>query len=374
MHLRTFLPRASAKGGVRPANVPNNGTVTAALLKQTTFSSAASASQIRAGFRLALDHAADTLGATSPNPSVGCALLDAEGRVLTVGVHPRVGQPHAEAMALAQARDAGVLGDVRTAIVTLEPCNHTGRTPPCSEALRNSPVEHVWIGVADPNPQAAGGAERLREMPNGRSVTFLSDVPEMADLERDCRALLAPFLSRVVRHRPWISVKQALDSNGTMIPPMGQTTFTSEASLTLAHRLRRATDAIITGIGTVLADKPRFTVRRVADHADRGPRLLVVCDRQGRLPADWKNGMEQAGFTVLVSPDLLSVPAMLAERGVNWAMVEAGPSLLKTVSDAGLWDDWLTIRKDGDTDHIELQSRDESPLRLLRESACSLES
>ncbi|MFT9296868.1 MAG: bifunctional diaminohydroxyphosphoribosylaminopyrimidine deaminase/5-amino-6-(5-phosphoribosylamino)uracil reductase RibD [Gluconobacter sp.] len=344
------------------------------MLKQTAFSSAVSTSQIRAGFRMAIDHAADTLGATSPNPSVGCALLDAEGHVLTVGVHPRAGQPHAEAMALAQARDAGVLGDVRTALVTLEPCNHTGRTPPCSEALRNSPVEHVWIGVADPNPQAAGGAERLREMPNGRSVTFLSDVPEMADLERDCRALLAPFLSRVVRHRPWISVKQALDSNGTMIPPTGQTTFTSEASLTLAHRLRRATDAIITGIGTVLADKPRFTVRRVADHPDRGPRLLVVCDRKGRLPADWKNGMEQAGFTVLVTPDLLSVPAMLAERGVNWAMVEAGPSLLKAVSDAGLWDDWLTICKDGDTDHIELQSRDESPLRLLRESACSLES
>ena len=323
---------------------------------------------------MAIAQAVDTLGATSPNPSVGCALLDGKGRILTVGVHPKAGQPHAEAMALAQARDVGVLEQARTAIVTLEPCNHTGRTPPCSEALRNSPIEHVWIGVADPTPQAAGGAARLREMPDGRNVTFLNDVPELTDLHRDCRALLAPFQNRVTRHRPWISVKQALDQNGSMIPPAGQTTFTSVASLTLAHRLRRATDAIITGVGTVLADRPRFTVRRVRDHADRAKRLLVVCDRHRRLPADWKAEMEQSGFDVLTSTDLLAVPAMLADRGVNWAMVEAGPALLKSVSDAGLWDDWLTIRKAGDTDHITLQSRAARPLRLLRVNTCSLES
>jgi len=350
------------------------GPKTAALLKQTAFSASTNLASIRDGFRVAIAHAVDTLGATSPNPSVGCALLDGEGRILTVGVHPKAGQPHAEAMALAQARDAGVLEQVRTALVTLEPCNHTGRTPPCSEALRNSPVEHIWIGVADPTPQAAGGAARLQEMPGGRDVTFLKDVPELADLHRDCRALLAPFHSRVTRHQPWISVKQALDQGGSMIPPVGQTTFTSEASLILAHRLRRATDAIITGVGTVLADKPRFTVRRVEDHTNRTKRLLVVCDRHGRLPTDWKAEMEQSGFDVLTSTDLLAVPSMLADRGVNWAMVEAGPALLKTVSNAGLWDDWLTIRKDGDTDHITLQSRDESPLRLLRENACSLES
>ncbi|GAD10485.1 pyrimidine reductase [Gluconobacter frateurii NBRC 103465] len=343
-------------------------------MKQTAFSASSNLASIRDGFRVAIASAVDTLGATSPNPSVGCALLDGEGRILTVGIHPKAGQPHAEAMALAQARDVGVLEQARAAIVTLEPCNHTGRTPPCSEALRNSPIEHVWIGVADPTPQAAGGAARLREMPGGRNVTFLNDVPELADLHRDCRALLAPFQNRVTRHRPWISVKQALDQNGSMIPPAGQTTFTSVASLTLAHRLRRATDAIITGVGTVLADRPRFTVRRVRDHADRAKRLLVVCDRHRRLPADWKAEMEQSGFDVLTSTDLLAVPTMLADRGVNWAMVEAGPALLKSVSDAGLWDDWLTIRKDGDTDHITLQSRDESPLRLLRENTCSLES
>ncbi|GBR67890.1 bifunctional diaminohydroxyphosphoribosylaminopyrimidine deaminase/5-amino-6-(5-phosphoribosylamino)uracil reductase RibD [Gluconobacter kanchanaburiensis] len=341
---------------------------------QTTLSDTIAPSAIRNGFRATISQAVETFGATAPNPSVGCALLDAEGRILTIGAHPRTGQPHAEAMALAQARTAGVLDQARVALVTLEPCNHTGRTPPCSEALRNSPVQEVWIGAADPNPQASGGAARLREEPSAKRVIMLADRPEMADLARDCQALLAPFASRVVRHRPWISVKQALDEHGSMVPPPGQKTFTSPDSLVLAHRLRRATDAIITGIGTVLADRPRFTVRHVPDHEDRKPRLLVVCDRHGRLPADWTAEMTQAGFDVISSHDLLSVPAMLAERGVNWAMVEAGPALLASVSEAGLWDDWLTIHKTAGADRIDLKSRDESPLRLLRENACSLES
>ncbi|EHH68093.1 riboflavin biosynthesis protein RibD [Gluconobacter morbifer G707] len=292
-----------------------------------------------------------------------------------MGVHPHAGQPHAEAMALKQARETGVLEQARVALVTLEPCNHTGRTPPCSEALRNSPVRTVWIGASDPNPQAAGGAARLREEPGGKTVILLNTLPDMTDLARDCQALLAPFASRVMRGRPWISVKQALDIHGSMIPPAGQKTFTSHSSLLLAHRLRRATDAIITGAGTVLADRPRFTVRHVADHSERKPRMLVVCDRQGRLPDDWRRDMTQAGFEVLVSRDLLSVPAMLAERGANWAMVEGGPALLDAVAEAGLWDDWLTIRKETDgPDCITLRSRGESPLRLLRENACSLES
>lgn len=349
----------------------------AALTLSTTISPLVLLDGIQAGFREAIGRAVGTFGATAPNPSVGCALLDGEGRLLAVGAHPRAGAPHAEIMALNAAREAGVLDRARIALVTLEPCNHTGRTPPCSEALRESPVRQVWIGAADPNPVASGGASRLREQPGGREVVFLDEVPELADLARDCRALIAPFASRVRRGRPWISVKQALDERGSMIPPAGQTTFTSADSLTLAHRLRRATDAIVTGIGTVLADRPRFTVRRVADHAGRASRLLVVCDRNGRLPAEWREEMTRAGFEVIVSADFASVPAMLGARGINWALVEAGPGLLETVSETGLWDDWLTIRKTGGDDRIEWHGRDaheESPLRLLREYACFLES
>ena len=353
-------------------SVPNDGTFEAALSGQTPFSDTLALAHIRAGFRAAIARAVETLGATAPNPSVGCALLDAEGKILTVGVHPGAGQPHAEAQALAQAREAGVLGQARVAVVTLEPCNHTGRTPPCSEALRNSPVQEVWIGARDPNPQASGGADRLRQAPGSKRVTLLSERADMYDLAMDCEALLAPFASRVVRHRPWLSVKQALDERGSMIPPAGRTTFTSDASLDLAHRLRRATDAIVTGIGTVLADRPRFTVRRVADHERSTPRVLAVCDRHGRLPEDWRRDMKHAGFEVVICPELLAVPAMLADRGVNWALIEGGPALLKAVSEADLWDDWLIIRKDGLSDRIELKSKAESPLRLLRENACSL--
>lgn len=338
---------------------------------------------MRPAFRALIVQTVDTLGATAPNPSVGCALLDRNGRVLAQGVHLRAGAPHAEITALEQARQNGVLEQVHTALVTLEPCHHTGRTPPCSEALRQSPVRDVWIGTRDPNPQAAGGADRLRQAPDGRVVTFLADHPFLTDLAGDCAALSAPFASRIVRKRAWISVKQALDETGSMIPPAGQKTFTSGPSLMFAHRLRRATDAIVTGIGTVLADDPSFTVRLLADHPDRSPRLLVVCDRSdapfGRLPTLWRARMAESGFTVLVSKDAASIPALLADHGVNWALVEAGPALLKALSTLKLWDDWLTIDKDGPADRLEITTPGTdtyglSPLRLLKEKTCSLAS
>jgi diaminohydroxyphosphoribosylaminopyrimidine deaminase/5-amino-6-(5-phosphoribosylamino)uracil reductase len=185
-----------------------------------------------------------------------------------------------------------------------------------------------------------------------------------------CAALIAPFARRVTDGRAWITVKQALDLQGrgpSMIPPRKQTTFTRPASLLLAHRLRRATDAIVTGSGTVLADRPRFTVRHTPDHAGRRPRLLVVCDRQGRVPMVWLKEREAEGFHVLLSRDLVSVPALLAAHDANWAMVEAGPALLAELERLGLWDDWLTIGHDGkgpDTISIRCR-RNVTPLRLL---------
>lgn len=326
---------------------------------------------VRAGFRAALEAAADKMGATAPNPAVGCTLLDAHGEILAVGAHPGAGQPHAEAAALDEAARKGVLERVRTALVTLEPCNHQGRTPPCSERLRASPVRTVWIGARDPNPQAAGGAERLAEADNedsghkgsgrGRCVRFLADYPDYADLEADCAALLAPFASRVLRGRPWLTVKQALTPEGGMVPPPGRKTFTSPDSLILAHRLRRATDAVVTGIGTVLADSPSFTVRRVPDHFSVGSsagnsdgiserignkrRLLLVFDRQGRLPEPWRRAREADGFDVAVCTNGAEMIALLAAHDVNWALVEAGPALLKTLVAENLWDDWLTIHQ-----------------------------
>ncbi|WP_406586253.1 bifunctional diaminohydroxyphosphoribosylaminopyrimidine deaminase/5-amino-6-(5-phosphoribosylamino)uracil reductase RibD [Asaia lannensis] len=321
---------------------------------------------VRSGFEAALAEAARYLGATSPNPAVGCCLLDSAGTILVTEAHHRTGARHAEALALHRARELGVIDRVATALVTLEPCNHVGRTPPCSEALRDSPVRDVWVGMRDPNPVAGGGIARLRQMPEGRKVFLLEDFPEFADLREGCAALLAPFASRILRQRPWITVKQARNEAGSMIPPAGRKTFTSQASLEIAHRLRRASDAIITGIGTILADSPRFDVRHVPDHEDRAPRLVVVCDRQNRLPDSWREKMIGSGFRVVVSRELGEIPSLLADHGVNWAMVEAGPGLLGEIGRLGLWDDWLDIQTTGNgPDRYRVFSHGPTPLRFI---------
>jgi len=319
------------------------------------------------GFRAAVDEAARFIGATAPNPPVGCAILDAEGDILAVGAHHRAGQPHAEAMALQACRDAGLLHRAATAVVTLEPCNHAGRTGPCTEAILASPIDTVWIGVNDPNPRVAGGGEaRLREA--GLTVHRPQPGNEAA---RDCAALIAPFQSLMRAGRPWITVKQALDATGGMIPPIGMKTFTGGDALRLAHRLRRATDAIITGMGTILADNPAFTVRHVADHAQRR-RILAVPDRGAALPAAFRQAAGANGFQLLTAPDLPSLLQALAREGVLWAMVEAGPRLLSRIRQESLWDDWLTIRHDaGGQDHASVElvpgsaHSTETPLRLI---------
>lgn len=327
---------------------------------------------IRAGFAVALEYVIPTLGATAPNPSVACVLLDEHGAVVSVGVHEAAGQPHAEVMALNAAEEAGTLERAYAALVTLEPCAHHGRTPPCSERLRYSPVKQVWIGARDPNPLAAGGGTSLEQGERAKQVFFLEDDFDFAETAQRCRALLAPFASRVMQNRPWITVKQALNREGSMIPPVGATTFTSETSLRFAHQVRRACDAVVTGIGTILADNPSFTVRHVADHYGRSSRLLVVMDRQGRLPQSWQEARERDGFRVCVCASFDAMLMALREHGANWVLVEAGPVLLRAFHESGMWDDWLTIvqQHEGQGDRMSWRMRDgsselNSPLSLL---------
>jgi diaminohydroxyphosphoribosylaminopyrimidine deaminase/5-amino-6-(5-phosphoribosylamino)uracil reductase len=313
------------------------------------------------GFRAAIAEATRFVGATAPNPPVGCALLDAEGRVLSVAAHQRAGEPHAEALALRRCLEAGLLDRAATAIVTLEPCNHFGRTGPCTEAILASPIRTVWIGAADPNPRVAGGGEgRLREA--GLEVQRLA--PE-SQAERDCAALIAPFAMASRAGRPWITVKQALDATGSMVPPPGAKTFTGQDALKLAHRLRRATDAIITGMGTILVDSPHFTVRHVPDHPGRC-RILAVPDRGQGLPDAYRHEAEARGFLLRTAPDLPSLLRKLAQEGVLWAMVEAGPRLLAQIEQDALWDDWLTITHRADRDRLAVRTRTgTTPLRLI---------
>ncbi|WP_428377443.1 bifunctional diaminohydroxyphosphoribosylaminopyrimidine deaminase/5-amino-6-(5-phosphoribosylamino)uracil reductase RibD [Lichenicoccus sp.] len=333
---------------------------------------------IASAYAAAIAEAARFVGATAPNPPVGCAILDADGEILTVAAHHRAGAPHAEALALLQCEAAGSLSRAATAVITLEPCNHVGRTRPCTDALLASPIRDVWIGAGDPNPRVTGGgAARLCEA--GLAVQVAPpDSPE----GRDCLALIAPFTSFIRGLRPWITVKQALDAEGSMIPPAGARTFTAPLSLHLAHRLRRATDAIITGMGTVLADAPHFTVRHVADHADRR-RIIAVLDRTGALPAAWRQEAQARGFRVATAPDLGGLMQLLLDEGVLWAMVEGGPRLLDILARASLWDDWLTIRhRPEGEDLVGIRARTAiTPLRLVegmpaamtveREAVCS---
>jgi len=320
------------------------------------------------GFARAVAEAWRFAGATAPNPPVGCTILDKAGRVLGCAAHERAGTAHAEAAALARLRETRREAEAATLLVTLEPCNHQGRTGPCTEAILASPIREVWIGQPDPNPHVAGGgAARLRAA--GLAVHALEEgrTPAAMALAAQCGALIAPFTRRMTAGRPWITVKQALDEAGSMRPPEGRTTFTSPDSLRLAHRLRRATDAIVTGTGTILADRPLFTVRHVPDHPERA-RLLVVVGQPHRLPAAYVEEAQDRGFRVRQVDELAALPGCLAAEGVLWAMVEGGPRLLQSLRAASLWDDWLTIRRPrepGAPDEIAVVQAQAGPSPLL---------
>lgn len=301
-----------------------------------------------AGFESAIAEASAFIGATAPNPPVGCTLLDTQFRPLVSAAHERAGQPHAEANALARAATAGLTDRIAHVVVTLEPCNHTGRTPPCTEAILASPARHVWIGARDPNPNVAGGGiKRLRAA--GREVHVLdrADGADAAGLAAACAELIAPFVHHARTGRPLVVAKVALDAQGSMIPPPGRRTFTSEDSLRLAHLLRRQSDAILTGIGTIEADAPEFTVRHLADHEDRR-RILAIVSRSREVPPEYRSAATARGFDVLRFTDPAQAIDAIGRSGGLQLLVEAGPRLLAALREADLIDRLLTIRHDPD--------------------------
>lgn len=285
-------------------------------------------------------------GATAPNPPVGCALLDRAGNVIAAAGHHGAGQLHAEALAIQQARDAGKADLIHTVVVTLEPCNHHGRTPPCTEAILATPAEHVVYGVADPNLKVAGGgAERLRGA--GLIVDVLPG--DTLQVER----LIAPFKKRVTLGLPFVTVKQAINRDGNMLPPQGQKTFTSQGSLMIAHALRRRADAIFTGSGTVLADDPHLTVRLMPDHAGKR-RKLVLFDRRKRIPQSYVYAATQRGFDVSFADDLEIALRAVAADGAIEVFLEAGPSLTDHVLASPFWDEHVKITRTDAEDRVEI--------------------
>jgi diaminohydroxyphosphoribosylaminopyrimidine deaminase / 5-amino-6-(5-phosphoribosylamino)uracil reductase len=288
-------------------------------------------------------------GATAPNPPVGCVLLDKAGNVLATAAHHGAGQLHAEALAIKQARADGKADLIHTLVVTLEPCNHHGRTPPCTEAILATCAQHVVIGVLDPNPHVAGGgAKRLRQA--GLLVDVLLHGTEQV------QRLLAPFTKRVRHGLPFVTVKKALNRAGNMLPPKGQKTFTSQGSLMLAHALRRRADVIVTGSGTVLADDPHFTVRLLPDHAEKR-RKLVLFDRRKRIPQTYIEDAVARGFDVSLAMDFETALRQVTADGALEVLVEAGPALTAHVLQTPFWDEHVVITQTEAEDQITIHTR-----------------
>lgn len=305
----------------------------------------------------ALEQAAQALFLSSPNPRVGCVIVDASEHIIGQGFTQQAGGPHAEVMALRDAASKG--NDVRgaTAYVTLEPCSHHGRTGPCCDALIAAGIGKVVGALADPNPQVAGqGFERLRAA--GVDV-------ETGPGGAESRELNIGFFSRMVRGTPWVRMKAASSLDGVTALHNGQSQWiTSAPARADGHAWRARACTILTGIGTVLEDNPRMNVRDV--DTPRQPRIAVV-DSKLDMPLDAHvlkapsacliytcstnqskiKQLQEIGATIIAMPnaagkvDLAAMLRDLAQRGTNELHVEAGFKLNGSLIREGLVDEFL---------------------------------
>lgn len=310
-----------------------------------------------AAMRQALKLAEQAIGLSDPNPRVGCVILAPDGRLLGAGHTQAAGQAHAEIMALrdAQARGEDVRG--ATAYVTLEPCAHHGRTPPCCDALIAAGLGRVVAALGDPNPQVAGqGMARLQAAGIRTSLGLLA-VP--------ARELNIGFFSRMLRGRPFVRMKIAASLDGRTALPDGRSQWiTAEPARRDGHAWRRRAGALLTGIGTVREDDPRLDVRWVP--TQRQPLRVIVDSRLETPPgarilqppgqvliyaaqdaAERAHALRAAGAEIVLLPDpsgkvdLAALMRDLGGRGINELHVEAGHKLNGSLLQAGLVDEFL---------------------------------
>ncbi len=286
-----------------------------------------------------------------PNPMVGCVLVR-DGGIVAEGWHDHVGGLHAEQMAIADAEARGVTTRGTTAYVTLEPCNHFGRTPPCTESLLWAGVDRVVIGVMDPNPTVrGGGAEALQQEGVGVEVGLL---------EAECERQMGAFMHWCRHRRPQVTLKAATDSRGRIDgdPSEPAERFSSAESLALAHELRAGSMAILVGVNTVVRDDPSLTVRG-PDIGPREPPIRVVIDPNDRTPpgcrlltdgkaptllvqsSDFGSGDSHHVERVVIPEQEIPVARildMLGDRGAQSLLVEGGADTWGRFLDAGLVD------------------------------------
>ena len=299
----------------------------------------ASPTEIAAMHR-AIRLAALGISSTRPNPVVGAVVLDPMGAVVGEGWHLRPGGDHAEVRALADAGDRARGG---TVVVTLEPCNHTGRTGPCARALIESGVRRVVVAVDDPTEEARGGTATLRAA--GVDV-------ETGVLAAAAKAGNVRWLTAVRRARPWLVWKVAATLDGRVAAPDGTSRWiSSPESRADAHALRATCDVIIAGSGTVLADDPALTVRDTDDHPLPDQPLRVVVDTHGRTPATarvrddaaetWIATAAELGANADGCVDLTALLHELYRRGHVVALLEGGPRLAGSFLREGLVDEFV---------------------------------
>jgi diaminohydroxyphosphoribosylaminopyrimidine deaminase/5-amino-6-(5-phosphoribosylamino)uracil reductase len=299
------------------------------------------------------------IGLSEPNPRVGCVIAEPGGLLLGTGFTQPAGSAHAEAASLAAARAAGHDPRGATAWVSLEPCAHHGRTPPCCDALIDAGIGRVVVATVDPNPLVAGqGIARLRAA--GVTVELAE-----GDVARAARELNIGFFSRMQRHTPWVRMKIAASLDGRTALNNGASQWiTGEAARTDGHRWRKRASALLTGIGTVLEDNPRLDVRLVT--TPRQP-LRVIVDSRLQTPPDARI-LDAPGEVLIYSAaddapvaaalrargvqlmpmagahgkvDLPFLLADLAQRGVNELHVEAGHKLNASLLRESLVDELL---------------------------------
>jgi diaminohydroxyphosphoribosylaminopyrimidine deaminase/5-amino-6-(5-phosphoribosylamino)uracil reductase len=307
----------------------------------------------------ALELARRGLYSTAPNPAVGCVWLDAAGCVVGEGWHRRAGEPHAEVLALHAAQGRGHDG---TAYVTLEPCSHHGRTPPCVDAVIAARPRRVVVAMQDPNPRVEGsGLGRLREAGIDVAVGLLGSAA--AELNRG-------FVSRMTRGRPWVTLKLGTSLDGrTALADGSSQWITGPSARADVQRLRARASAVLTGIGTALADDPALTVRDATLELHGRHPMRVLFDMRGQLPPqarlasdghftlvftsrDGAAALQARGIRCDAGVDLEALPvdphgrldpavamARLAERQCNEVLVEAGPRLAGSFLAAGLVDE-----------------------------------
>ncbi len=288
-----------------------------------------------AAMRRAIELSARGALTTPPNPDVGCVVLDAVGEVAGEGWHERAGGPHAEIHAL---NAAGSRARGGTAVVTLEPCAHMGRTSACVDELIEAGIRRVVVAVLDPNDEAAGGVRKLADHGVDVETGVLADEAATAN-ER----WLMPFRTA----RPFVVWKFAATLDGRSAAADGTSRWiTGAGARTEVHRLRAAVDTIVVGIGTVLGDDPQLTARMDEDSAAQQP-LRVVVDSEGRTPSEARV-LDDAAPTWIATADAVSnvdgrvdLTALLAElyrRGRRYVLVEGGPTLAGSFVRAGLVD------------------------------------